>query len=60
MGHLGPAGFVFRDRLALYWKILEPAKVVSRVRLGAYQAPGRFFPGENDNENHFHYAPIRI
>jgi hypothetical protein len=55
---------VGRIRLALYWTRLEmhqdPARVVSRVRLAAYQAPGRFFPRGNDNENRFHYAPCRI
>ena len=33
----------FWNRLGAYQKILEPARGVSRVRLGAYQAPGRFF-----------------
>jgi hypothetical protein len=38
---------VGRARLALYWTRLEmyqgPARVVSRVRLGAYQAPWSIF-----------------
>jgi hypothetical protein len=47
----------YRARLESYQKKLEPARGVSRIRLGSYQGPWSIFPREPPTEVFFDHDP---